>query len=309
MSAICPASVISRCSGAVVRAAAYIRTRQSPCGGFCFYRYRSVDEPSLGDTYCAVAALRLFGIEVPNARKTADFVSQAQVFGLTYLYFGAFTLDHLSLGSRIGEESLELIQRLPITLPEASQSIDASGWLESARKTIRLQKRFAPNTLEGAAEGETLSRRLAPAAFTARSENRHAQVAAFMADLMKRGGLGVHVNLWDSCLALSVSALLRLRPSQEIAAFVDSLQHPSVGFMMTPNSAMTSLDVVYAGARCCEILGLAVRHRQEAIDFTLACQTTSGGFAHAPDALPNLEFTYQALKTLAILVPESMHPH
>lgn len=283
----------------VARAAAYIRTRQSPSGGYCFYRYSSIDEPSLGDTYYAVAALRLFDIQVPNARKTADFVAQARTFGLTYLYFSALTLDHLGLDSRISEETLEVIRNLRITVPETDSSLDTSGWLESARKTVRLQERFTPR---GAAQSEKLAAMLVPRAV--RSENRHAQVAAFIADLMKRGGFGIRRNLWDTYLAASVGASLGLRPPEELVAFVDSLQQQPVGFLMTPSSVMSSLDVAYAGVRCCEVLGIPVRYQQEVMDLTLGCQTTNGGFAHAPMALPNLEFTYRALRILAILVPE-----
>lgn len=293
-----------RCSDAVARAAAYIRTRQSPSGGFCFYRYGSIDEPSLGDTYHAVAALRMFGMEIPQAAKTADFVARARIFGPTYLYFCVFTLDLLGLGSRVGEEARKHIRSLSITVPEAPGSVEASSWLESARKTIRLQQRFAPGASGAAADSETLAKRLTPVAVTARSENRHARVATFMTDLMERGGFGVGINLWDTHLALSVGALLGLRPPQETVAFVDSLQQPPIGFLMTRNSAMPSLDVAYAGVRCCKILGLPVRYREEVIDFTLACQAPNGGFAHAPMALPNIEFTYLALKALAILVPE-----
>jgi hypothetical protein len=309
MSAVSPKSLISRCSDAVAHAAAYIRSRQSPSGGFCFYRYGSVDEPSLGDTYCAVAALWLFGIKVPNARKTVNFVAEARIFGLTYLYFSAFTLDHLGHASQVGEEALEPIRSLSITVPEAAGSVDTSGWLESVRKTIRLQQRFAPMAPDSAVPAEKRAANPGPVACVARSENRYAQVAAFMADLMTRGGFGVRTNLWDTGLALSVGALLRLRPSEEMVAFVDSLQQLPVGFLMTPHSVMSSLDVAYAGVRCCEILGLPVRHRQEVIDFMLSCQTSNGGFAHAPMALPNLEFTYRALKTLAMLMPElTLHP-
>lgn len=246
----------------------------------------------------------MFGIEVPNAVKTAHFVSHARIFGLTYVYFCVFTLDLLSLGSRVGEEALELIRSLSIPVPKATDSVDATSWLESARKTIRLQLRFAPLTLHGAKACETLATRLAPLAYSAGSESRYAQVAAFIAELMKRGGFGVGINLWDTYLALSVGALLGLQALQETAAFVDSLQRPPIGFLMTPHSAMSSLDVAYAGVRCCEILGLPVRHREEVIDFTLACQATNGGFAHAPMALPNIEFTYLALKIVAILLPE-----
>jgi hypothetical protein len=244
----------------------------------------------------------MFGIEVPNAPKTANFVSHARIFGLTYVYFCVFTLDLLSLGSRVGEEALELIRSLSITVPETTGSADATSWLESARKTIRLQQRFTPITPDSAAE--MLARRLAPVAYTARPENRYMQVAVFMADVMQRGGFGVGTNLWDTYLALSVGALLGLPPSKEMIAFIDSLQQPPIGFLMTQHSRMASLDVAYAGVRCCDILGLPVRYREELIDFTLGCQASNGGFAHAPMALPNIEFTYLALKTVAVLVPE-----
>jgi hypothetical protein len=285
MSAALSTSLLSRCADAVARAAAYIRTRQSPSGGFCFYRYGGIDEPNLGDTYYAVAALRLFNIEVPNARKTMEFVAEARIFGLTYLYFCCFSLEHLGFASRVAEEALELIRSLPITVPQPASSVDPSGWLETVRKTIRLQQRFTPMT-------------------AGRPGRPYEQVAGFVVDLMMREGFGVRSNLWDTRVALSVGALLGLRPPEDMAAFVDSLQQPPVGFLMTPRSAVASLDVAYAGARSCEILGIAVRYRQEVIDFTLSCQTDNGGFAHAPMALPNIEFTYRGLRTLAILVPE-----
>jgi hypothetical protein len=289
----------------VARAAAYIRTRQSPSGGFCFYRYGGIDEPNLGDTYYAVAGLRLFGIEVPNARKTADFVSQARIFGLTYLYFCSFTLDHLGLASKISEETLAAIRNLPVAAPEGAASVDSSGWLESVRKTIRLQQRFTPLTFGSSTRQGKHAQTPGPVASEAPSESFHPHASAFVAGLMKRRGFGVRSNLWDACLALSIGALLGLRPPEDMAAFIDSLQQPPIGFLMTPRSAVASLDVAYAGARCSQILGLAVRYHEELIDFTLSCQSTNGGFAHAPMALANLEFTYRGLRTLAILVPES----
>lgn len=294
-------SLISRCSDAVVRAAAYIRSRQSSCGGFCFYRYGSVDEPNLGDTYYAVAALRLFGIKVPNAGKIADFVTEAPAFGLTYLYFSALTLDHLGLDSRINAETFESIGNLPIAVPETTSSEDTNGWLESVRKTVLLQRQFTPTALHKVAP----TRKLA----TARSNNRYAQVAAFTAELMNRGGFGVGRKLWDTYLALRIGACLGLQLPDKIVEFVDSLQQPPIGFLMTPHSAMPSLDVAYAGVLCCQILGIPVRHKQEVVELTLGCQTASGGFTHAPMALASLDFTYRALKILSILVPETRrHP-
>ena len=290
----------------MARAVVYIRSRQSPSGGFCFYRYSRVDEPSLGDTYYAVSGLKLFDMEVPNARKTARFVAEARTFGLTYLYFGALTLDHLGLASQISEETMQGIRSLQMAVPATASSVDTSGWLESVRKAVRLQRRFTPTALDGA-QSEKLAAMLIPRGV--RTENRCPQLSAFMTDLMNFGGFGIRRNLWDTYLALGVSADLRLGVPEEMVAFVDSLQQLPVGFLMTPHSAMSTLDVAYAGVRSCELLKLPVRHKQEVMDLTLGCQTANGGFAHAPMALPNLEFTYRALKILAVLVPDLTRSH
>lgn len=283
-SMVLSASLQSRCLQTIIRAQAYIAGRQSPSGGFCFYRYGGVEEPSLGDTYYAVAALRLFGLSVPNTRRAADFVGKARIFGLTYLYFCAFTFEHLGLGDRVSQQVLDQIAALTIDLPHASRSIDRSGWLESLRKTIRLQRRFAP-LARGAAD-------------------RYGHVAQFMQDLLRDGGFGVRGDLWDTYLAVSVGTLLGLEMTADTAAFVDSLQQPPFGFMMTPSATVASLDVVFAGVRCCGLLQLPVRRELEVIDFLLGCQTADGGFAHAPGALPNLEFTYRALQIIAALAPK-----
>jgi len=138
-------------------------------------------------------------------------------------------------------------------------------------------------------------------------QHSEADLKQFVGDLLRHGGLGVHVNVWDTYLALAIGSFLELESTVNTVTFVDSLQQPPFGFLMTPRSVMPSLDVVYAGVRCCELLRLPVRYAREAIGFILSCQTSDGGFSHAPSALPNLEFTYRALQTLALLAP-SLQP-
>lgn len=256
--------------------------------------------------YAVIAAAQAFSmadLELPPA-KTADFVSQARIFGLTYLYFCAFTLEHLGLASRISEETLAAIRSLSIAIPEDAGSVDTTGWLESVRKMIRLQQRFTPMSLAGTTGHDKQAGTPGAVASYVHSDNCYAQVAGFVSALLKRGGFGVRSNLWDTCLALSVGALLGLRPPEDVVSFIDSLQEPPVGFLMAPRSVVSNLEVAYAGARCSEILDLTVRHRHEMVDLTLSCQSSNGGFAHAPMALPNLELTYRGLQTLAMLVPQ-----
>ena len=296
------ASLESRCTEAVARAATYIRGRQSKSGGFCFYQHGSLQEPNLGDTYYAVSALKICGSEVPNGRRTADFVGNARIFGLTYLYFCAFTLDRLGFGNRVSVQALEQIRALTVTLPDGTRSINASDWLESVRKTLRLHWRFESSGPLGIKGGSAAAVSPSPAHLTV-EQDRYAELKQFVRDLLRRGGCGVHANVWDTYLALAIGSLLGIEPTAETRAFVDSLQQPPFGFLMTSRSVMPSLDVVYAGVRCCELLRLPVRYERHAIGFALSCQTSDGGFSHAPAALPNLEFTYRALQTLARLAP------
>lgn len=272
--------LISRCAQALSRAEAYIRGRQSPDGGFCFYLYGPIDEPNLADTYHAVAALRLLGSEVPLARETADFVRRARTPGLTYLYFRAFTLDELGLADLVGTETLERIRALTITPPHAARSMNRGDWLESVRKKVRLRRRFA--------------------------RNGDSEAAQWVEYMRRQADCGVRRNLRDTYLAVSVGSLLGFPTPRDTVEFVESLQSLPIGFRMTRRSSMPSLEVAYAGARCCDLLRLPVRHAREVIEFTLACQSADGGFAHAPTGLPNLELTCHALRLIALLAPESI---
>jgi hypothetical protein len=94
-------SLLSEVSKCVAKARTYLLGRQSDEGGFCFYRAEGVDEPSLRDTYHAIIALKLLGTPVPDLGRLLEFVQGARLFGLTYTYFYAFTLDLLGLSSNI----------------------------------------------------------------------------------------------------------------------------------------------------------------------------------------------------------------
>lgn len=307
-----PASLKSRCSKAVAAAAAYVSGRQSPSGGFCFYRYGPLEEPSLADTYYAVSALKLCDRDVPHALQVADFVSQERLWGLTYLYFHAFTLERLGLAGRVSAGAIAQIDALTITLPDrsrAASSQDRSGWLESVRKTIRLQQRFGAGAHSTQTQSVAQTEPAVPAdpVPVLLQRDRHAPVARYIRDVIAGGELGVRVNLWDTYRALAIAVLLGIRAMAATVSFVDALQQPPFGFLMAPRAAMASLEVLHAGTCCCTFLGLPIRHAREVIEFVLACQGADGGFALAPSSLPNLERTYHALQILAVLAPEAAH--
>jgi hypothetical protein len=275
-----PASLLTKIGEALAGAETYIRGRQSAEGGFCFYRSTFVDEPFLGDTYYAISALRLLGVEVPRAADAAEFVSRASLFGLNYLYFYAFSLDLLGYASLIRPEPLASIRELGVAAPDAQAGVPTGEWLENTRKTVQLQKRFA-GSLD------------------------HSNVVRYLRNMKRNGGFGNAPNLVDTHRALEI--LMMIDPDggfDDTASFINELQKPPAGFTATRESSAANLEVLEAGVKCCSLLHVPVRHRVAVLEFALACQCNNGGFSRVPVALPDLEQTHRALQTIVLLAPD-----
>jgi prenyltransferase beta subunit len=116
------------------------------------------------------------------------------------------------------------------------------------------------------------------------------------------GGWGDKPNLRDTRRALSLLAACgQCAFREETRRFVDAMQASSFGFTATSDSSYARLDTVHAGVHACVLLGLPLRHGADALDFVLACQSSEGGFAHTPDALPDIALTHRALSVLSML--------
>jgi hypothetical protein len=267
----CPPALKARARNAIAKATDYLRDRQSSNGGFCFYRW--LGEPNLHDTWHAMSALTLIGAEVPRANAVAASLDVYVTTLPESLYQRAFTLDRLGLTDRLGKDDL---QRLRDLNPAAvlAETVPVTARLEKLLHILCLHRRFAG--MQG--------------------DDRIAE------DLMRErfdGGWGDKPNLGDTWLALAILRLLDASVSlQETRDFVDALQVPSFGFTATRDSSLTNLDTVHAGVGACALLGLPVRYPDDALDYLLACQTSDGGFARTPDALPNIACTHRALQTL-----------
>lgn len=259
------------------RAADYLLTRQSACGGFCAYRSDDVDEPNLADTYHAVAVLTRLGVDIPRRDDLLAFVAGFAASGQPlhlYRYIGI--LSWLVPGYHPDARTLQAVRGLELTpIPEGR----LSAWLERTRLVVELRRRFGelpePVAIRSAIEG-----------------------------LAQNGGFGPGPNLRDTSLAVGV--LVHCGRSElltEIRRYIDRLQCPSFGFTPTLDSRMAALDIVEAGVRTCKALALPVRYPDDARAFVLACQAGQGGFARAPGALPGIEQTYEAIEALTALVP------
>lgn len=261
---------------ALARASAYLLSRQSPAGGFCFYRTEYLDEPNLDDTYHAVRGLSQLGVEIPDSERLSCLARE----GLDRpqpgdLYHAAFTLRTLSPAWQPGMEWIERVRALDVSRPPSADSPALTGWLHRTRTVIRLQR-----------------------AFTEFEHARH--IARAVCELEHpEGGFGVHPNIQDTALALDIlgdcQCTDRLRAT---TGFVARTQTATFGFNTVENSLSSTLESVCAGLHCCTVLHAPVRYGAAALSFILACQTGRGGFARAPGALPDIELTHRGIGAL-----------
>ncbi len=271
-------STISKETSAVfVRAAHYLRGRQSPQGGFCFYRTTDVDEPNLFDTYHAVAALTLMGDTVAEQGALLRFVRSFSPSGqLPALYYRVFILHHLARSDLFERNE---IRRLPLAPPSPGRT-PLSSVLRGMFETVRLKRLL----------GGDLA---APA------------IIKWIASLQREGGFGEKPNLLDTRYALySLAALGGLKETMVSAArdFVDALQVRTFGFTIARDSLSSSLEIIRAGIQCCRLLGLPVNYPREIRAFVLNCQTSRGGLSRVPGAIPEIESTHYGIAILQNLV-------
>jgi hypothetical protein len=206
-------------------ALAYLLARQCPSGGFCFYRTAHLNESNLSDTHHALAALALLGYGIPQRAQVRAFAAAfepgEQPDALFHLAGIARLIDPgralpAALSHAIGALTLAAPQREVLT-----------AWLARACVVVRARQ------LAG----------LAP--------------EPWLSDAVQRlvgedGGVGLTPNLVDTAAVVELLDTRAVRPlPSALAAFVDSLQRPAIGFTMTPASQMSRLELVAAGVRAC----------------------------------------------------------
>lgn len=273
-----PARTIWRTRHAVAKAVAYLCRKQSYNGGFCFYKFRYLDQPNLRDTYHAVAGLKLSGAEIPRADTIVEYLNRAEVDDVSGLFYYAFALDHLGRTSHIRPSHLARILALPLKRPKFPGNVPIDSWLERTVQTLQLKNHFAALAADG-------------------------NIVAAIDTIKRQGGYGDKPNLRDTCLSLSALSLLgeELSAREDTRAYVDGLQKPSLGFTDTANSLNTNLDIIAAGMQCCALLKIPVRYGEDILSFVMACETADGSFSRVPVALPDIALTHQALRIIGWL--------
>lgn len=188
-------------------AASYLEGRQSPGGGFCFYRTDYLDEPNLCDTFHAVSALTRLGRSMPQHERVREFLGPfcaSHQPGILFHLISALRIlqPDADVPDRVGAA----IDALSVTpLPPPGRQV--TGWLERTRLVARLKH----------LSGDERAVRCA---------------ASLVARLRNGGGFGVAPNVTDTWLALDVLAVYGDDHLQagDIRAFIDAVQKGPAGF-------------------------------------------------------------------------------
>lgn len=262
---------------ALDRARDYLIERQSPDGGFCFYRGYYLEEPNLSDTWHAVAALTgLLGVVLPERVSHADFIIGQPIEPQPLvLYYRVRALLALGVDDPKSAMVRSAVVALQMHLPDLAMHTTFSAALQRLSCTLWLKRHFG----------------LMPAA----DDLAHPLLQWEHAD----GGFGTPPNLLDTAAAIAVLMLCGHTPASRTGEFVNRMAVSGFGFRLTANSLSPNLETTCAGMLSCCRLGLPVPHVQDAVAFVLSCQTGNGGFARAAGALPDITLTHLALTALA----------
>lgn len=260
-------------AAACARGLRYLARRESPRGGYCFYRSQLIDEPNLFDTYHAVEALARCGARPKHPAALLRFLRRFSFHGqLPGLYHQALLYARFDRRDLV---DVAAIRRLRLEVPGSSpRSLSSELWRLCA--TVELKRRF-----------DSLA---APAGLVAQLES-----------LIRHGGPGHRPNLTDTTRAVQILDTLGALSREAAAAARDRLarfQAAAVGFTLTADSTASSLEVIRLGSRCCRLIGLPVRFQPDIERFVLACQNADGGFGRVPGALPEIESTHHAIAIL-----------
>lgn len=264
----------------------YLIGRQTPDGGFCFYRAYGVEDSNGKDTYSAVAGLCSLQASVPDLNKLLAWLHRLQNNRGGYFNFsmGWFVL-----------ETLRLLNAKPLYDPEAFLQAEHDQFLsidwrvrtmEWSSLLLRLSRL---TTLMGQ------SAMIASASF-------RTEVSILLDSLRGRhGGYGHPAeNLLDTYRVAIIIDRLNLKQPAGILEFAERCGDGVFGFRQVPSGSANSLAAVHAGIGLYNLCGAAMSQDRIASirSYISSCQTGIGGFGRTPGAIATLEDTWLALDCL-----------
>lgn len=260
----------------------YVQERRCPSGGYCFYR---LDEPNAGDTFHALQVLSLLGEKVRD-EETVAFLQGLQQPDGSYSSHAAALFAGRGL-RLLGEAPLSDVTpfiscSIPCICPE-TQVIESFSLFEPLYTWLSL---FLLHSIPF-------------------PEEWNAQITRTILRFRgEAGGFGSPSGtLQDTWQASEILVVLGYpRENLGINRFVWSCEDPEFGYLGRPGSRPPYLEHLYAGLRLSALLGTAPRYAGACRAFIDQCAHHSGGFVRSVfGGSPTLEFTAQAVESLAIL--------
>lgn len=263
----------------------YVLGRQTPSGGFSYYRSWGVEEPGAADTYHALAILQFFGVELPHAESCRRWLGAIQgdngsYSGLATAWYTLLALDCLDATPR-RDVVPWLTRRADILFTQVEGEAYSPRLLELTR-FIDLARRFHVATTLGRCQE----------AVTGALDEMSGPGGAFV-----RGA----PNLVDTAQALRLIQVADLLPNRRMLDFSRSCEDPLYGFRAVPHGRSSTIEVLNAGVDLMRAFGAAPRHIQAIFRTIAACQRPGGGFSRQLGAMPTLEDTYWAVRLLVKL--------
>ncbi len=262
----------------------YIRGRQTPEGGFSFYRSWGVEEPSPADTYYALAALSLLGGEPLDRDGCLRWLQSRQDAGgnfpgLIAAWQVLRALDTLG-ALPAGAVTSWLRPRSDILFEAAAPPIE-----QPTGELLAELARFVDLWLLTGHKLEPRQR----TAVAANLERLRDPQGAFSTQ---------QPNLVDTAVALRLTQMADLIPDRRLLDFARACEDPLYGFRAGSHGRSMQLEILAAGLNVLAAFDAAPRY-EDALRRTLAaCQHANGGFSRQPGALPTLRDTWFAARIL-----------
>ncbi len=137
----------------------YLLEKQSPGGGFCFYRGYFLEEPNLADTWHGVDALTdLLGVTLSQRKDHADFVIGRPVEPQPFLlYYRIRCLLVLQTSDPAADEVAQAVEALHLSLPDPPRPQQLGAALQQLHCVLWLRKYLGMHTADEHLAQEVLS--------------------------------------------------------------------------------------------------------------------------------------------------------
>lgn len=271
-------------------AARYVLSRQTPEGGYSFYRTPEwrVEEPNAPDTLAALESLRLLGIDAPEPRSTLKWLVDLQ-----YEDGGYPTLT-------IGWAALRALARLE-SAPARSPMPWLHTWMERAGQLDQRDPDWR-GALLGASRIVGLFQLLGEAPSAGEREG-----VAGLLDVVRDRASGGFVlqgpDLEATAAGLGVAEFLGVGRQLlgGIVDFVCYCEDPVVGLSIAPGARSTSATTLSAGLALFSKLGLKVAYPNVIAHNLALLQRPNGGCSARHRGIPTLEDTWHTLVACNLL--------